>query len=472
METIKIENSFTQILTPEQAWYFKVIPFAKENGTIKVFSISENISNQDELEMILNSKVILEPIEEEKLILLLNKHYRKNISKAILNEQVSELSWQQNDFVENLIQEALQLNSSDIHIEPLDSNAKVRFRIDGRLIERHTLDLVKYAELINRIKIKANLDISEKRLPQDGRILSKTSTQKLDLRISIIPTLCGEKIVLRLLGTNAEHLDLNELGLTKEDLNNYLMGTKKSNGIILISGPTGSGKTTTLYATLKLLNKPDVNIMTIEDPVEYTLNGINQVQVKENIGLTFAASLRSFLRQDPDIIMVGEIRDKETAELAIRASLTGHLVLSTIHTNSAWGTINRLKDMGIPSFLIADTLNTSVAQRLLRTLCTICKVKVNHTELSDEMKNYIEKDKQDSIYKAVGCESCYFTGYSGRQAIYEVINVNEDVKAKIKNEDASLNKESKYKSLQQNALHLLFDGMTTCEEVYPILISK
>ena len=471
MEIFAIENIIIGLLTPEQAWHFRVVPFEFQGDILKLYYSDIKFSSQDEIEILLNKSVLFEKIEENLLIEFLNKYYRKN-SKNLRVTPV-EINSNNTDFIEQLIQEALSLGSSDIHLEPSEKFAKIRFRIDGKLMERHTVDLFKYAELINRVKIKANLDISEKRLPQDGRVLTHINNQKLDLRISIIPTLNGEKIVLRLLGANAENLDLNNLGFNPNDLKQYLLGTKKSNGIILISGPTGSGKTTTLYATLKLLNKPDVNIMTIEDPVEYTLNGISQVQVKENIGLTFAASLRSFLRQDPDIIMIGEIRDKETAELAIRASLTGHLVLSTIHTNSAWGTINRLKDMGIPSFLISDTLNSSVAQRLVRTLCPHCKKQIPLKNLPNDALQYCSDKETINAHKIVGCEQCYFTGYSGRKAIYEVVNIDDEIKDLIKqNGILDKIKTINYTSLQDNVLQLFKDGITSWEETYTILISK
>jgi len=466
-----INNNIIKLFNSEQAWFFKVIPYELINDSVKILCFSSQMPNQDELEVLLNKTVIFEKVEEKQLIELLNKYYRIKVDKTnILSTNINKIS---TDFFEQLLEESISLGASDIHLEPSEKWAKVRFRIDGKLIERNTLDLYKYAELINRIKIKSNLDISEKRLPQDGRILTEVNSIKLDLRISIIPSLNGEKIVLRLLGTNAEHLDLNKLGFTTTNLESYLIGTKKNNGIILISGPTGSGKTTTLYATLKMLNKPDVNIMTIEDPVEYTLNGITQVQVKESIGLTFAASLRSFLRQDPDIIMIGEIRDKETAELAIRASLTGHLVLSTIHTNSAWGTINRLKDMGIAPFLISDTLNTSVAQRLIRTLCPVCKQRILENDLDIQIRNYFNKDDKLQLYKPVGCEQCYYTGYYGRKAIYEVINVDHTIKSLIKQDDTSGNvNAATFNTLQDNALAMFKDGITSWEEVYTILISK
>lgn len=375
------------------------------------------------------------------------------------------------DFLPDLISEARKLKSSDIHIEIFEDSCRVRIRMDGQLVLRYVLDKKQYPALINKIKISAGLDIAEKRLPQDGRIFYKGKDEKIDIRVSIIATLFGEKVVLRLLNNDAANIELQRLGFSSLDLSHFMEAVKKPNGIILISGPTGSGKTTTLYATLKLLNKPTRNILTIEDPIEYTLSGINQVQVKENIGLTFATALRTFLRQDPDIIMLGEIRDSETANMAIRAALTGHLVLSTIHTNSAWGTISRLLDLNIPSFLIASTLNTSMAQRLVRCLCPHCKKKekMNHSLFPP---GYHPLRQLNYHYVPQGCPECYYTGYKGRKAIYEVVPVDRQIASLIRSEaseiDNTLN-EKGIKTLAKNAFDLLEAGITSIEEIYSLL---
>src|SRR5690606_34052163 len=322
--------------------------------------------------------------------------------------------------LDSLIWEARQLKSSDIHLESFEDRGRVRIRIDGMMVARYSLSKADYPALVNKIKIMSNMDIAEKRLPQDGRIHYEKQGERFDIRVSVLPTLHGEKVVLRLLNSNAADIDIESLGMSEGDLANYLHGVKKPNGILLISGPTGSGKTTTLYATLKYLNKDTTNVLTIEDPIEYTLEGINQVQLRENIGLTFGAALRTFLRQDPDIIMVGEIRDPDTANMAIRAALTGHLVLSTIHTNSAWGTISRLIDMGIPGFLIANTLNTTVAQRLVRLLCPACKrtAPMDNADYPKQFKPYYEVTERAV---ATGCGQCHYTGFKGRKAVYEII---------------------------------------------------
>ena len=363
LEEIIISTENLHRVTKDQAWHYRVLP--KLRSDIKFTLYCEESASQialsSELSILLNLDIQLEPIPDVHIARLLSKYYIKD--NAAQGSAQLQLNNNADGFLMNLIQEAKNLKSSDIHIESYEKKCRVRIRIDGMMVERYLLKRDDYPALINKIKIIANLDIAEKRLPQDGRINFKNNDHQFDIRVSIVPTLFGEKVVLRLLNNDATEIDLNSLGFSKTDLENYLQGAKRPNGILLISGPTGSGKTTTLYATLKLLNKETTNILTIEDPVEYTLEGINQVQLKESIGLNFPVALRTFLRQDPDVIMVGEIRDTETANMAIRAALTGHLVLSTIHTNSAWGTVSRLIDMGIPSFLVASTLNTTVAQR-------------------------------------------------------------------------------------------------------------
>jgi general secretion pathway protein E/type IV pilus assembly protein PilB len=378
------------------------------------------------------------------------------------------------NFLNALIIEAKQLGSSDIHIETYEDKCRVRIRIDGLMIERYSLEKIDYPAIINKIKILSNLDISEKRLPQDGRIFFKAEQKQLDIRVSVLPTLHGEKIVLRLLSNDANEIELNKLGFSEEEMMNYLEGVKRPNGIILISGPTGSGKTTTLYATLKYLNKTTKNILTIEDPIEYTLEGINQVQLKENIGFTFASALRTFLRQDPDVIMVGEIRDPETANMAIRAALTGHLVLSTIHTNSAWGTVSRLIDMGLPPFLISATLNTSVAQRLVRLLCPHCKLETTFTEAIFPPQ-YSPLFRIESYFTPIGCDKCFGTGYKGRKAIYEVLPIDNTLAKLIKSNSYDIQdylSEKNISTISTNAFQLFAKGQTSIDEIYPLLLQN
>jgi type II secretory ATPase GspE/PulE/Tfp pilus assembly ATPase PilB-like protein len=460
---IIVPPELQQVIPTDFAWHYRVIPiaFGEDNASFYMDSaqISEEIS--EELTALLGKTIELQPLATTELQKLLGRYFRRanQEKKLVLSNDI--------DFVDRIIQDANHLGSSDIHIEIYEEKARVRIRIDGHLIERFSLDKTEYPELVNKIKIRSNLDISEKRLPQDGRI----NYQDFDIRVSILPTLHGEKIVLRILGKDASFIQMDQLGLTNYDLTNYLEGVKKPHGIILISGPTGSGKTTTLYATLKHLNDEKRNIVTVEDPIEYTLEGINQVQLKEGIGLTFASALRSFLRQDPDVIMLGEIRDGETAQMAIRAALTGHLVLSTIHTNSAWGTISRLIDMGVPSFLLANTINTSVAQRLVRKLCEKCKqpVEANH---KDWPRNFNLNKIPSAYFESVGCDHCHFTGYKGRTAIYEVIPVDFEIADKIKNNASTIFEmlfERKIQTLHEQALGLVKSGVTSLEEAYPIL---
>jgi len=332
--------------------------------------------------------------------------------------------------VNGILIKAIKLGVSDIHIEPYEKSFRVRYRLDGHLKKVMGLPMKIKNAIISRIKIMSKLDIAERRLPQDGRIKMKLGKKRdMDFRVSVLPCLFGEKVVMRLLDKSNLQLDMTKLGFEEESLKTFKEAINSPYGMVLVTGPTGSGKTTTLYSALSQINEEGVNIMTAEDPVEFNLMGINQVQVKEQIGLTFAASLRSFLRQDPDIVMVGEIRDFETAEIAIKAALTGHLVLSTLHTNDAPQTINRLLNMGIEPFLVASAVLLIVAQRLLRKLCEGCKKEVELTE--DALISVglsAEEVKDIKTYEAKGCEVCAGTGYKGRIALYEVLKITEKIK--------------------------------------------
>jgi len=467
---LSLTTELKQLITARQAWHYQVIPKEMDASGICLLTHTDapGAQLQDELELLLGKAVSFDYIESTDLKHHLAVHYRQAAATAVKKVQRADGA----DYLHSLVQEARELGSSDIHIEVYEERARVRIRVDGRLLEQRVLDQTTYPSFVNKIKIKSNLDISEKRRPQDGRMIVPMGTDKIELRVSVLPTLYGEKIVLRILQSDVSSIDLATLGLREHDLDRFTTAVRKPNGIILVSGPTGSGKTTTLYATLKMLNSVDRNIVTIEDPIEYTLQGINQVQVKEQIGLTFAAALRSILRQDPDIIMLGEIRDKETAEMAVRAALTGHLVLSTIHTNSAWGTITRLQDMGIPSYLIESTLNLSAAQRLARLLCDHCKEPVDAADLSPELRSYVQ-DGKGSFYRSVGCPQCHYSGYKGRVAIYEIIPINESFADLIRQGISRVNdlqEEHGIQTLQQSALDLVREGKTTLEEIYPILL--
>lgn len=367
-----------------------------------------------------------------------------------------------------LLMEAVKEKASDIHIEPYEKGIDVRFRIDGILHKVLNPPKIIHDALISRIKIIAGLDIAEKRLPQDGRINLLIGGKNIDIRVSIIPTALGERAVLRLLDRQVGVLSLEVLGFSNDTLYAYKNLLARHNGIILVTGPTGSGKTTTLYGSLLKLNTEDRNIITVEDPVEYQLSGIGQMQVNPRIGLTFAAGLRSILRQDPNIMMVGEIRDLETAEIAVHASLTGHLVLSTLHTNDAPSAITRLVDMGIEPFLVASSLVGVLAQRLIRVLCPHCReaYRPSKQELS-----YLDiPELPDTLYRAKGCSKCLGKGYLGRTGIYELLEITPEIRAMIfekKNaqaiRDAAI--KSGFKTLQKNAVEKIINGTTTIEEV-------
>ena len=461
-----IPTALQQLISAEQAYHYRVIPHTQQNGSITFKTDTETSQVlKNELAIILGKEIALVSVSSKDIDQYLTVNYRKRKTST-----QTELTDSQ-DLLLNIIEEAKNLGSSDIHFEAFEHIKRVRFRIDGKLLERYMIPVAEYPKIINQLKVKAGLDIAEKRLPQDGRIHMVNANAEYDIRVSSLPTLHGEKLVLRLLSKDATNIQLENLGFTQQELRRYTSSVKNQHGIVLISGPTGSGKTTTLYATLKLLNTNDTNILTIEDPIEYTLEGINQVQLKENIGLDFAASLRTFLRQDPDIIMVGEIRDVATANMAVRASLTGHLVLSTIHTNSAWATISRLIDMGVPSFLIASTLKVSVAQRLVRKLCEHCK---QEDALSAEIlpEGFDIPKELSKHFKAVGCNTCYHTGYVGRKAIYEIIPITRALAEHIKRNSLEIDtylKENGIVTLKENALQLVIKGETSIEEIYPLL---
>lgn len=373
--------------------------------------------------------------------------------------------------VDSIITDAIRKGVSDIHIECYETRIRVRFRKDGKLQEMAPLPFKYRAAIISRVKIMADLDISERRLPQDGRIKVKIGERTVDLRVSVLPTIFGEKVVMRILDPKSLMVDLTKLGFEEHSLVAFDKTIHLPYGMILVTGPTGSGKTTTLYSALKQLNTVDVNIMTAEDPVEFNFDGINQVAVKSSIGLTFAAALRSFLRQDPDIVMVGEIRDGETAEIGIRAALTGHLVFSTLHTNDAPSTISRLTDMGIPPFLVASATKLIMAQRMLRTICQKCKepVEVPREQLVDLG---VPEDRVDKfeVFDGRGCNECNDTGMKGRTGIFEVMPISSTIERMIlENASVRAMREQACKegmlTLREAALKKLERGLTNIKEV-------
>jgi type IV pilus assembly protein PilB len=374
-----------------------------------------------------------------------------------------------------ILTDAVKRGASDIHIEPYEKEYRVRFRIDGVLQNIMQPPLKLKDAITSRIKIMSKLDISEKRLPQDGRIMLKMQLngrkKQLDYRVNCLPTLWGEKIVLRLLDKENLRLDMTKLGFEPESLEKFQRAVLKPYGMVLVTGPTGSGKTNTLYSAISLLNKPDTNIMTAEDPVEFQLAGVNQVQMKEAIGLNFAAALRAFLRQDPNTILVGEIRDFETAEIAIKAALTGHLVLSTLHTNGAPETISRLMNMGIEPFLVATAVHLIVAQRLIRRICSNCseQVEMNHQAMLDAGFSP-EESKTVKVFKGKGCSTCNSSGYKGRCGLYEVMEIDDEIRELILVGASAVELKKKaiergMITLRRSGLRKVMDGVTTLEEV-------
>lgn len=370
--------------------------------------------------------------------------------------------------INGLIAEAAKRKASDIHVEPYETRLSVRVRIDGVLQEVLSLSQRVTSRLVSRIKVMARLDIAEKRIPQDGRIALTIGGKSLDVRVSTLPAQYGERVVLRLLDKAQEHFGIDQLGMTLPVRESFRRAIMEPNGIIIVCGPTGSGKTTSLYAGLSFLNDQSRNILTIEDPVEYALEGVGQTQVNAKVGMTFATGLRAILRQDPDVVMVGEIRDPETASTAVQASLTGHLVLSTLHTNSAVSTITRLRDMGVEPFLLSSTVKAVVAQRLVRQLCSACKVPVplgdRETRLLRPMSPDLER-----VFVAKGCEACGHTGYAGRLGLYEVLSVDDVIRGMIHDdaseEDISAHAFQVHDTLLMSGLRHVVAGKTSVDEV-------
>ena len=378
--------------------------------------------------------------------------------------------------VNMILVDAIRRGASDIHLEPYEKVFRVRFRVDGVLHEIMTPPKRLETALTSRVKIMSTMDIAERRLPQDGRIKLRYNQREIDFRVSTLPTIFGEKTVLRILDKESLQLDLAMLGFDAWSLEQFNKAIHQPYGMILITGPTGSGKTTTLYSAIHTINSPDVNIMTAEDPVEYNLKGVNQVQINEGIGRTFGAALRSFLRQDPDVILVGEMRDLETAQIGIRAALTGHLVLSTLHTNDCPGTIARLLDMGIPPFLVSSALTLILAQRLGRKICKDCKQPYEADEESLVPYGHVPQGLgKVQFYKGKGCHTCSFTGMKGRVAIYEVMPIGDELRELILRnaptaEILQLALAQGMKTLRQNALQKVIDGVTTLEEVLRVTL--
>ncbi|MDT8273553.1 MAG: type II secretion system ATPase GspE [Desulfomonilia bacterium] len=412
-----------------------------------------------------SAKDVMEDIEEEEDEILKELENIQDITVMETEAPIIRL-------VNRLMVQAFRERASDIHVEPYQTDVKVRFRVDGILHDVLSLPKRIHSAVVSRIKVMASLNIAEKRLPQDGRIGIKLGDHSVDLRISCVPTVNGERVVMRILDKSSVLLGLEELGFYPQDLAIIERLVKQEHGIILVTGPTGSGKTTSLYSMLNRINSPDKNILTIEDPIEYQLKGIGQIPVNTKVGLTFASGLRSIVRQDPDIILVGEIRDLETAEISIQAALTGHLVFSTLHTNDSSSAITRLIDMGIEPFLVTSSVNSIVAQRLVRKICPSCRQEyfpesesLLEIGLSKEM---IHKDGY--LFRGAGCKDCLETGYKGRTGIYEILNMSDTIKTTIlKTSDSNLIKkvavEEGFHTLREDGARKVEDGITTIEEV-------
>lgn len=378
--------------------------------------------------------------------------------------------------IEHLFKNAIEMRTSDIHIEPFEKEVRIRYRIDGKLATINTLGVESLGPLITRIKILANLNIAERRIPQDGRIITKIGQDEVDLRVSILPVVNGEKVVIRILKRDSYKIGKEALGISKENLKKLNNIISSPNGIVLVTGPTGSGKSTTLYTVLSELNNSDVNIVTVEDPVEYTLNGVNQVNVNSKSGLTFASGLRSILRQDPDIVMIGEIRDEETAQIAIKAAITGHLVLSTLHTNDAPSTITRLVDMGIEPYLVATSISGIIAQRLVRKICSNCKEEYVASDYEKSIFN-IEEGRELKLSRGKGCGHCNNSGYNGRVGIYEIMEITREHRNFIndsRNSDTlrDISIKNGMTTLEEECKKLVLEGVTTIEELATIALLK
>jgi len=429
-------------------------------------SIEVRIGILSEIENAINQ---ISGLDSTKMDQIVDEVYVEEISDDEL-DQLKDLASEAPviRLVNLIIQRAAEKGASDIHIEPFEGDLKVRYRVDGVLQEVESPPRQFAAAVISRIKIMAKLNIAERRLPQDGRIRSRIQGSDFDMRISTVPTMHGESVVLRLLNQESIVLDFKALGFQQDNHEKFLQCLGLPHGMILLTGPTGSGKTTTLYTALNLLNEPHRKIITVEDPVEYQLEGINQIQAKSSIGLTFACALRSIVRQDPDVIMVGEMRDLETAEICVQSALTGHLVLSTLHTNDSASSVTRLMEMGVEDYLLTSTLNAVVAQRLIRILCEQCKTK---TELTSKIKEELNFDINVShTYAPKGCESCNYTGYAGRTCILELLVITDRLRKLILDHaDATTLQavavEQGMRSIYQDGLHKVAQGITSLEEI-------
>jgi type IV pilus assembly protein PilB len=481
----EIDPAVVKLIPFETAKRYQILPLSRVGASLTIAMVDPtNVFAMDDIKFMTGFNI--EPVvaSESSILAGIDKAYgatKEEDLEAVmqsmseLSDEDVELQAEQQELVNVVLGDAVKRGASDIHIEPYEKEFRVRFRIDGVLQSIMSPPMKLKDAITSRLKIMSKLDISEKRLPQDGRIMLKMNVggrkKQLDFRVSTLPTLWGEKIVLRLLDKENLRLDMTKLGFEPESLVKFEKAILKPYGMVLVTGPTGSGKTNTLYSSISRLNQPDTNIMTAEDPVEFQLQGVNQVQMKEQIGLNFAAALRSFLRQDPNIILVGEIRDFETAEIAIKAALTGHLVLSTLHTNGAPETITRLMNMGIEPFLVATSVHLICAQRLVRRICKECTETVDVPVPTLIEEGFTpEEAKTVKIQKGKGCGTCYNTGYKGRCGLYEVMEVDDEIRELVLVGASAV--ELKKKAIERGMITLrrsglikVAAGMTTLEEV-------
>lgn len=497
LATYPVDKKSLYKLDPDRAKYYGVFLLKEEAGKMHIaIADPTNIEAIDYLRLVLGENIVFYITTRANIDQAIEKYYEMEDVVKKAEEEVTtdnaEIAEEEEEvdiaklkemgeeapvirIVNNIVSAAILERASDIHIEPLEKSLRVRYRIDGILYERQSLPKAIQPGVISRLKILSHMDIAEHRKPQDGRITLRFKGRSIDFRVSSLPTVYGEKIVLRILDASKALLSLEKLGFSSENLKIFKEIISQPYGMVLISGPTGSGKTTTLYSALTRLNTPARNIITVEDPVEYHLKGINQVQVNVKAGLTFANALRSILRQDPDIILIGEIRDKETAQIAIEAALTGHLVFATIHTNDAASIPTRLIDMGVEPFLVASTLIGATAQRLVRKICKSCKVKYNP---SRSILEHIGVDTSllegATFYKGEGCSECNYTGYKGRIAVQEILPITPEIQKLIMNragasEIKKVAKAQGMKTLLDDALTKAMEGITTIEEVLRVI---
>ncbi len=496
LNKVTLDPKLTEYIPFMLAKRYTLIPIKKENGKLYIamedpldFAAVDDVkrvSKMDVVPLISFGEAIKNAINRlygmeyaEKAVQDYTKQAKleqlpQDIQDALVDEDVSNAPVVR--LVNSIIQQAVNMGASDIHLEPTENESRVRFRIDGMLQKIFNIPGYMHPALITRIKIMGNMDIAEKRLPQDGRVGMSISGKNIDLRISTIPTIYGEKAVIRILDQSNFLLSKEKLGFSQENLEKFNELLKNSHGIILVTGPTGSGKSTTLYAMLNELNRESVNIITIEDPVEYRMEGVNQIQVNPKAGLTFATGLRSIVRQDPDIIMVGEIRDRETAEIAIRSAITGHLVLSTLHTNDAVSAISRLIDMGIEPYLISASLMGVISQRLLRKVCSNCRVPYEIEPHHLTVPGF-EVLAGVTLYRGEGCSACNYTGYKGRIPAHEILVVSRQHRQMIAqkasiDEIRDLSVEMGMSTLRDECIKLVRKGVTTIDEVIRVCYSQ